>query len=150
MMLCGGRTEYYEDLPKKILSAEITRFKYSATGQFIVSAVMCEDDDIEIVFKRCDQESREWARSEYKAHGSSFMKKLQEIIEKYDLAEDNGHYVNIAGLPPRYGGELSVLYKSGERIFRHNNQSEIISEAASNEILKAFTEAIPEAFPQTQ
>ena len=68
----------------------------------------------------------------------SFMERLQRIIEKHNLANNNGVCVEVKGLPDMYGAKLRVDYESGERIYTSNNQDNFLSVSAIKAMLRLF------------
>lgn len=73
----------------------------------------------------------------------SFMEELQEIVAKHNFARNNGHYVEVKGLPDNYGADLTVVYASGESISAHDNQDGFLTVAAMEALEELF-------FGQTQ
>ena len=52
----------------------------------------------------------------------SFHDELEELIRKYAVAQYNGQYYKVSGLPYFYGASLDAAYASGEAISCYNNQ----------------------------
>lgn len=52
----------------------------------------------------------------------SFMNELQTLVEMYEIARFNGHFVEVQGLPGDYGADLTVKYASGESITGSDNE----------------------------
>lgn len=67
-----------------------------------------------------------------------FFRQLQQIISKYDLAQYNGQYYTVSGLPPNLGMDLKILYASGEYIRAFNNQSSFLPIEAMEELVTLF------------
>ena len=67
-----------------------------------------------------------------------FMRRLQELVVRYDMAQKNGQYYSVSGLPPDFGIDLEVRYASGERIRIYDNQSCFLSNAAMEELTALF------------
>jgi len=141
----GGVRHYVdENLPKKIQSAEITYFscKFSSmdrsmqdtpiAGQvftLIATADSCT----------CKIRDREMQTvSETFTPDQDFMRRLQELVVRYDMAQKNGQYYSVSGLPPDFGIDLEVRYASGERIRIYDNQSCFLSNAAMEELTALF------------
>ena len=68
----------------------------------------------------------------------AFFDALQQIVAKYDLAQYNGQYYTVSGLPPDHGAKLEILYDSGESIRCSNNQSCFIPLEAAEELVSLF------------
>ncbi|MBE6768573.1 MAG: hypothetical protein E7549_06640 [Ruminococcaceae bacterium] len=71
-----------------------------------------------------------------------FLNKVQNLVEKYDLAQYNGQSYEVAGLPGDYGVRLEVVYASGERIYTYNNQDNFLPDGAMNELVKLFERGV--------
>lgn len=72
---------------------------------------------------------------------SAFFDKLQSIVAKYDLAQHNGQYHTVSGLPPHFGIKLNIQYASGESISASNNQDCFLSTEAMEELVALFSQA---------
>lgn len=70
----------------------------------------------------------------------AFFEVLQQIVSKYNLAQYNGTVCSVAGLPPDYGAELTILYASGERIHTFDNESCFLPIQAIEELAELFEE----------
>lgn len=70
----------------------------------------------------------------------AFFEALQQIVSKYDLAQYNGTFCSVAGLPPDYGADLTILYASGERIHAFDNESCFLPIQAMEELADLFEE----------
>ena len=69
---------------------------------------------------------------------AGFMKALDEIVKKYDLASRNGIYHSVSGLPDNFGASLNIEYASGETISCSDNQGNFLETAAMKELLELF------------
>ena len=137
------------DSPKVISSTEIKSFK----GEFsLATMVFEEENELE---GNVYQMSAVWDRDTVKANikwydrygggenrafetDRSFLIKLQDIVAKYDLAQYNGYYYEVAGLPDRYGASIVIDYVSGEQIYAFDNQSCFLPVDAMEELLHLF------------
>ncbi len=143
----GVVKRYWADLPKVILSSEITSFHCKLS---LLAA--CETEglghrvyqlDAELengeVLVKYDWYERQGERdkAEYKAD-ADFMVRLQTIVEAYDFAQYNGYYHSVSGLPDMYGESLHILYKSDERIDVYDNQSSFLPIEAVRELVMLF------------
>lgn len=119
----NGRLKGYKE---KINSKDIISFSYSC-GEYEVS---CELKNNKLTVKS--------SKTEYISKDNSLLKDLQKIIEKYNISKNNGYVHEVAGLPPGYGGTISVIYNNKEKIYKYDNQTGIIPEEAEKEIYNAF------------
>lgn len=69
---------------------------------------------------------------------TEFFDALQQIVVQYDLAQFNGQFYTVAGLPPDHGAKLEIHYESGERIRASDNQSCFVPLKAMEELVELF------------
>jgi len=69
---------------------------------------------------------------------AAFFAQLQQIVAKYDLAQYNGEYYTVAGLPPDLGAKLNIRYASDEQICASDNQSCFLPIEAIEELVCLF------------
>ena len=67
-----------------------------------------------------------------------YTSKLQELVKKYDLIKNNGYVSHTDGLPSGDGDTLSVVYDSGEKIYKRANNFRILQFEAAYEIYSLF------------
>ena len=65
---------------------------------------------------------------------------MQSLIEKHNISINNGLEDEVEGLPVGYGGTIEIEYATGEKIYKHSNQIEIITPEAEKEIYELFHE----------
>ena len=125
-----GGVRHREDTnaPKVIQSTKITSFSCKA------SAVGMMEEDTPLagnIFKL--QATEKEASYHRMVRGGSeetfsfvpdkaFLDGLQEIVAKYDFAQQNGIYYSVSGIPEHFGSKIDICYESGERISASNNQ----------------------------
>ena len=148
----GGVRKYNDgaDSPKIIESTEIESFECEFS---LIAAVLEEQNELEgrvytisaylengAVKCKCEWYDRfgNGDESEFTAD-TSFMKKLQEIVSKYNFAAHNGYSNRVSGLPDMYGSKLDITYKSGESIYAYDNQDCFISFEAISELVHLFS-----------
>ncbi len=136
-----------ENAPKVIESTEITDF--SCEISLIAHLDVCglensiykleaalKDGTVTGSIERKDRNGHhEDLRVEAKA---PFMQDLQSIVAKYDLAQYNGFYHHVSGLPNLYGAILDIRYASGEAVHAHDNQSCFLPVEAVKELVDLF------------
>ena len=132
-----GRIPGYEEVIK---SKEIVKFEYY-NGEFSVSCEL-KDNVLNVKSKGGNRSQRDgtYFILDYNAKDNTLLDKLQSIIDKYNLSKNNGYTHEVAGLPEGCGDRISVRYKSGENIWKSNNQAPTMSEEATKEIYNAFHE----------
>ena len=125
----------YED---NIKSKDIIYFEFISPS-FTVSCEL-KDDKLNVKSKGGDKEEKDdsYFKLDYISKDTNILKELQKVVEKYNLSKNNGYEYEVAGLPPEYGGTLSVKYVSKEKIWKYDNQSDIISKEAEKEIYELF------------
>ena len=72
---------------------------------------------------------------------AAFMAKLQNIVAKHDIAQNNGLSVHVSGLPPKLGAKLYITYASEEKISASNNQTNFLSPEQIEAIEEIFWQA---------
>lgn len=73
----------------------------------------------------------------------AFFAALQQLVTRYDLAQYNGKFYTVSGLPPDYGAKLDIQYKSGEQIRASDNQSCFLSVEAMEAFAELFLSVKP-------
>lgn len=141
----GGVRHYVdENLPKKIQSAQITSFscKFSSMDRSMQDTPIAgQVFTLIATADSCTCKIRNRGRqivSETFTPDQDFMRRLQEIVERYDMARNNGQHYRVSGLPPDYGIKLEVCYASGECIRIYDNQSCFLSNLAMEELAALF------------
>ena len=132
------------DAPKTITSTQIISFHC----EFSTTDLMMDSSPIAGRYHTLHAES---SGANYEARGGgmvyderkfapdeAFFDGLQKLVAKYDLAQYNGQYYTVSGLPPDYGAKLNIQYDSGESIQCSNNQSCFIPLEAMEELVNLF------------
>ena len=116
--ICGGRTESWDpEAPKEIKSKNIIEF---STHFFSYNGFYSQDDFYEIKVNKV-ADTGEFKLSckfgDFKTD-EGFLSGIQEIIDKYHLVSENGHYEQVAGLAPQYQPyPFKAVYDSGEELY---------------------------------
>ena len=130
----GRLSGYSEDIKSK----DIVSFKYNC-GKFKVS---CELDNNELHVKSTGGYSYNrdgsYFKLDYKSKNTTILNELQSIIENYNISENNGYEHEIAGIDPSLSTTISVKYKSNEKIYKYDNQANVIPEEAEDDIYELF------------
>lgn len=142
----GGTRHYVDtDAPKTIESTQITSFacEFSTTDLMMNSSPIA--GRYYTLYAAADGGSYE-ARGGGDVYGkrtfepdAAFWGALQQIVSQYDLAQHNGQFYTVAGLPPDHGAKLDILFDSGERICASNNQSSFIPLEAMEKLVNLFS-----------
>ena len=139
-IICGGvvtdqKLQGYDDM---IQSKDIISFEYIHPNY----KLSCKKNNNTLTITSSGAFSRTRDGSSFKllfdTQDVSFLKKLQSIIEKDQISKNNGSVYEVGGLPEGLGDTISVEYESGEKIYKHSNQSMTITEEASFDIYDAF------------
>ena len=67
-----------------------------------------------------------------------FMRKLYSVVSAYDLAQYNGCYYHVSGLPDMYGADIDIVFAAGESVRASNNQENFLNRDALREIVSLF------------
>lgn len=143
------------DAPKSIASDFITNFQC----EFSAMAMMEEDTALSGKNYRLEAVFRDGAvkgyyrsydrfgeRTDIKFAASHyFLKDLQKIVAKYDLAQYNGRNITVSGLPEMYGAYLRIGYASQEQIYASDNQDCFLPLEAMEELESFFRQQLPSA-----
>ena len=141
----GGQTHYVnKNAPKVVESEEITCF-------------FCEFSTTDIPMNESPVAGRYYTLSATENEGSfearaggnvyekrsflpdaAFFAQLQQIVATYNLAQYNGEFYTVAGLPPDLGAKLSIRYASSEQICARNNQSSFLPLEAMEALISLF------------
>ena len=121
-----------------INSKDIIKFEYTTGDYYLLCELM--DDGLHVISRGGYSNYRDesYFKLGYNASDNSLLYDLQDIIDKYNIAKDNGYVHETAGLPAGLGDTISVLYSSGEKIWKYSNQSHTINSEASEAIYNAF------------
>lgn len=141
-----------DDAPKVIHSTQISSFRLIASLYAVV-----DPGDLENCLYTFEAERKEEAVvCRFKRHNradakdccdlsfetdAAFMDDMQTIIARYDLAQYNGFYHSVSGLPDMYGDSLYVSYDSGETIEASDNQGDFLPLEAIRDLRDLFVKA---------
>jgi len=68
----------------------------------------------------------------------SFLNQVYELVDRYDIAQLNGHSIEVKGLPGDYGVDLQIWFASGESITVCDNQDCVLPDGFMDELLALF------------
>lgn len=126
-----------EGYSEKIKSTNINYFFYKGSGFEVLSEL--SNKKLHILFKgNYINADDSYILLDYYSSDLSLLSLLQEIIEKNSICLNNGYEYEVAGLPEGFGDEISVIYESGEKIWKYSNQTNTIKKDAIKEIYDAF------------
>lgn len=140
----GVRHRVDTDAPKVIRSEVITEFscKFSATDRCTedtpiaggIFTLYAGERTGYLQIRGRDAIAGEWSFFPDEA----FFRQLQELVTRYDLAQFNGQYYTVSGLPPDLGMQLQIHYASEESISASNNQSTFLPLEALEDLVALF------------
>ena len=129
----GTRIRNDKDAPKEIISHELIRFscRFSALsliddedklirGVYYFSAESVENGVSCTVGCNNTAVISEGERKEIRPN--DFLQVIDVLLRKYNVAQYNGNYYKVSGLPDFYGSTLDAEYESGETLYCYNNQ----------------------------
>ena len=127
-----------------INSKDIVNFKYN-NSDFVLECEL-KEDGLHVISRGGYSYQRDgsYFKLGYNAKDNSLLNELQDIIDKYGITKNNGYVHETAGLPAGLGDNISVLYSSGEKIWKYSNQSPTISDDAVDAIYNAFKKCAQE------
>lgn len=142
--------------PKVIVSKEITEFLYEYNTGSLSPNAHYAPPYVYYIFSVQGREGILFCN--VKGHGGNTfaadwtftvsadaLVKLQQIIDKYELAKFNGIDRHVNGLAPYLGSKLWVEYASGERLYAGDNAAMVINQEASLALYHYFTSLAQEA-----
>lgn len=77
------------------------------------------------------------------AESHEFLENVLELVDRYDLAQFNGHWVSVAGLPGDYGVDMDIVYASGEHLRVYDNEECVLPKEFLQEIVSLFQNSLP-------
>lgn len=144
----GVRHRVDTHAPKVIISKEIIEFscKFSTTDRCIEDTPIAggiftlyankEKGHFEICGRDAIAGKQSFCPDE------TFFRQLQEIVTRHHLAQYNGQFYTVSGLPPDLGMQLQICYASKESISAANNQSAFLPIEAMEDLVALFKNTI--------
>lgn len=141
----GARVDRSDaDAPKEIRSKQIIAFdcwfstldlaEPGALGNHIYQLqARLENGAVKGSYRLRDTDEERSFRADH-----SFLNEVYELVDRNEVAQLNGHNVEVGGLPGEYGVDLDIRFASGERILVNDNQDCILPYSFMNEALKLF------------
>lgn len=140
----GVRHRVDTDAPKVIHSTEMTAFfcKFSTTDRCVedtpiaggLFTLRAEGEEGLLRIRGRSALVGDW----HFCPDEAFFRQLHALVCRYDLAQYNGQYYTVSGLPPNYGMRLQIRYASGESVSASNNQSTFLPLEAMQDFVDAF------------
>ena len=131
----GTRISKDTDAPKEIRSRELIRFSCSVS----MLSMMEEDTGLPCGMYRFTAKREESGAVCGASFGRGCFEKVTqsrcdpalldavaELLRRYNVAQYNGSYYKVSGLPDFYGAELDADYASGESISCYHNQDQFL------------------------
>lgn len=144
----GTRIRIDKDAPKEINSRELIRFscRFSSVsipdedtrlkyGVYYFGASASEDGVRCTVGCNNPQVLRE---NRVETRSLEFMAELEALLREYDVAQFNGRYYKVSGLPDFFGSMVDAEYASGETLYCYNNQDPFLPIPLILALCKAF------------
>jgi len=144
----GTRIRIDKDAPKEINSRELIRFscRFSSVsisdedtrlkrGVYYFGASASEDGVSCTVGCNNTQVLRE---NRVETRSLEIMAELEALLREYDVAQYNGKYYKVSGLPDFYGAKVDAEYASGETLYCYNNQDPFLPIAFVEALCKIF------------
>lgn len=145
----GTRIRHDTDAPKEILSRELTRFscRFSALsfmeedtqlpqGMYAFDATI-EEGGVGCTVG-CDHPRAVPSGERREMRSADFLGELDALLRKYNVAQYNGCYYKVSGLPDFYGATVDAAYASGETLYCYNNQDPFLPFDFVRELCRLF------------
>lgn len=144
----GTRIRHDTDAPKVIESRELTRFscRFSALslmeedtqllrGVYDFSASRGEDG-VSCTVGCNNPAVLDGERKEWRTDG--ILAEIDALLRKHNVAQHNGNYYKVSGLPDFYGAKVDAEYASGETLYCYNNQDPFLPVSFVQELCRLF------------
>ena len=149
---CGGVTKYNsgEDATKEITSTEIRelhcKFSYFAvmddseiSGRMYTFDAVQKNNTYICAYEWYTRNGGESESGQFEAD-LSFGESLHKIAAGHNLAQYNGYYHSVSGLPEMYGDYINIAYASGESIYAKDNQNGFVPVEVMQDLWTLFRE----------
>ncbi|MBE6691522.1 MAG: hypothetical protein E7590_09670 [Ruminococcaceae bacterium] len=67
-----------------------------------------------------------------------FLAELEQLVREHNVAQYNGQYYKVSGLPDFYGATVDAEYASGETLYCYNNQDPFLPIPFVRELCRLF------------
>ena len=144
----GTRIRRDTDAPKEIESRELICF----SCRFSALSLMEEDTDlprgvydfgaargeqgVECTVSCSNPKVLDGERKEWRTDG--ILTEIDALLRKYNVAQHNGNYYKVSGLPDFYGAKVDAEYASGETLDCYNNQDPFLPVELVRELCRLF------------
>ncbi len=153
--VCGGTNRTIdENAPKNITSEIITCFDVRSKLPYDINNKAADRLSYIAAFAAkcsfgtlvCLQKEQNFEKST-SASGFFVVKEdiltpLALLVKKHNIALKNGFHSFTSGLPQNFGGDINILYESGEKISISDNQTSVLSRPAAEDICQVFEKAM--------
>ena len=144
----GTRIRYDTNAPKEINSRELIRF----SCRFSALSLMEEDTQLPrgvYYFGASKGENgvsstvgcnnpRVLGGERRETRSQELFAELESLLRKYNVAQYNGSYYKVSGLPDFYGAKVDAEYASGETLYCYHNQDPFLPIPFVQELCRLF------------
>ena len=142
--ICGERHDsYIEGYNEEIKSKDIISFSYN-NGDYSFSAKK-ENNKVQISCSgggKSNQRDGSLFKIRVETDDIGILTSLQDIIDRNNETQGNGHCIHVDGLPGGLGDTLEVEYQSGEKIYKTSNQTRTVSKSSIESFYTIFHESV--------
>lgn len=78
----------------------------------------------------------------------TLLDRVRELVDQYEVAQVNGHHVEVKGLPGEYGADLEIRYASREAILADDNSENFLPTGFCEELAALFAGAAETVLPE--
>ncbi|MCR5099760.1 MAG: hypothetical protein K6B41_00230 [Butyrivibrio sp.] len=156
--ISGKVTKSEADGPKTIESTEITSFECwfstadftepGSLGNHIYEMKASLDGDVVTGSYKVIDEGKEYEFTAGDEFDGGFMGELYTLIDSYNIAENNGFYENVSGIPEEFGAKINVDFESGEKIIANSNSDNYLNVDFMSELISLFERGVAKT-PET-
>ena len=145
----GTRISHDDNAPKEIISRELIRFscRFSAVSLYenesglkhgVYKFTASKGTDGVCAKFECTNPKVSADGEHKEIRSEELLYKLDAALRKYNVAQYNGQYYKVSGLPGFYGATVDAEYASGETLYCYNNQDPFLPTELVQELCEIF------------
>ena len=144
----GTRIRRDTDAPKEITSRELIRFSCRFSGLSLMEedtqlprgvydfGAARGEQGVECTVSCSNPKVLDGERKEWRTDG--ILTEIDALLRKHNVAQHNGNYYKVSGLPDFYGAKVDAEYASGETLYCYNNQDPFLPVSFVQELCCLF------------
>lgn len=145
----GTRIAYDTDAPKEIVSRALVQFSCRFSSVSLIekeSSLQCglyhfsakKNEDGKGCSVSCGRVASVRDQQLQTVRPLSFMDEIERLLRAYNVAQYNGSYYSVSGLPSFFGASVDAVFESGESVYCYNNQDPFLPISLIKELCILF------------